>query len=154
MPETMSDREAIQYLYGRYSIEMDRNDEDGVAGCFTDDGEFLVSGTEPARGLDEIRDVVRRTAEGRPLHLTVNPWIKEIDGDVAHCEAYFLMLDPETGQTVAYGTYRDTPIRCADGRWRWKARRVDFSWASDEYLATREPKVVPREAAAADVEQL
>jgi uncharacterized protein (TIGR02246 family) len=143
MAEVMTDREAIQYLYGRYSIEMDRNNPDGVAGCFTEDGEFLVSGTPPARGHEEIREVVRRTTGGRPLHLTINPWIKEVDGDIAHCEAYFVMLDLKTGAPVAYGTYTDTPVRCADGSWRWKSRHVQFNWASEEYLATREPKVVP-----------
>jgi uncharacterized protein (TIGR02246 family) len=145
MPETMTAREGIQELYARYPISMDRDDEDAIADCFTEDGVFLISGQGRFQGADEIKPLVRRTAQGRPRHLTVNLWIREVDGDAARCEAYFLLIDLATGQTVAYGTYTDRPVRCPDGRWRWQERRVQFEWTSEEYAATREPKAVALE---------
>jgi uncharacterized protein (TIGR02246 family) len=147
MGETMTAREGIQELYARYPIEMDRDNAEELADCFTPDGLFLISGQGRFEGTEEIKALVPRTAKGRPRHLTVNLWIREVNGDEARCEAYFLLIDLKTGATVAYGTYTDRPVRGDDDRWRFKERRVQFEWTSEEYAATREPKAQPLETA-------
>ena len=145
MPETMTAREGIQALYARYPIEMDRDNAEELADCFLEDGLFIISGQGRFEGPEEIKGLVRRTADGRPRHITVNLCIREVDGDEARCEAYFLLIDVKTGQTVAYGTYTDQPVRCPDGQWRFRERRVQFEWTSEEYAAAREPKAIPLE---------
>ncbi len=145
MPETMTAREGIQELYARYPISMDRDDEEELADCFTEDGVFNISGQGLFEGPEEIKALVRRTANGRPRHLTLNLWIREVADGEARCEAYFMLIDLKSGQNVAYGTYTDRPVQGADGRWRWKERRVQFEWTSEEYAAAREPKAIPLE---------
>jgi uncharacterized protein (TIGR02246 family) len=143
----MSDRgdahAGIFELYGRYPQLIDGNDEEGLADCFTEDGAFRVSGQGHFVGREEIMRLVRDTAEGRPRHLTMNVWIREVDGDEADVKAYFLLIDLESGENVAYGNYHDSPVRCADGRWRWKQRRVQFEWTSEGYAAQDRAKAVP-----------
>lgn len=130
-------------LYARYPHMMDSDDEDGVADCFTDDGRFLISGQGDFKSHDEIRELVGRTAKGRPPHFTLNVWIQEVADGSARSSAYFLLIDPESGANVAYGRYTDNPVRCEDGRWRFAERRVQFQWTSEEYARSREPKPVP-----------
>jgi len=145
MPETMTAREGIMELYARYPHEMDADNADEVADCFTEDGRFLISGQGDFRTHEEIKELVLRTAKGRPPHITLNVWIREVDGDAARSQAYFLLVHPATGEIVAYGKYFDRPVRCGDGRWRFKERRVQFEWTSEEYAREREPKAVPLE---------
>jgi uncharacterized protein (TIGR02246 family) len=146
MPETMSAREGIMELYARYPTEMDADNADEVADCFTEDGRFLISGQGDFRSHDAIKELVLRTANGRPPHITLNVWIREVDGDSARSQAYFLLIHPKTGEIQAYGKYRDNPVRCDDGRWRFKERRVQFEWTSEQYAREREPKAVPLSA--------
>ncbi len=141
--ETISSREGIQELYGRYPFEMDADNEDELADCFTEDGLFLISGQGRFEGREQIRGLVRDTAAGRPRHYTVNLHIQEVDGDEARCRAYFLLVDIVTGENVAFGNYQDRPVRCADGRWRWRERRVQFEWTSAGYAAQDRAKAIP-----------
>ncbi len=145
MPETMSAREGIMELYARYPHEMDADNADEVADCFTEDGRFLISGQGDFRSHDEIKELVLRTADGRPPHLTLNVWIREVEGDTARSQAYFLLIHPKTGEIQAYGKYTDQPVRCPDGRWRFQERRVQFEWTSEAYAREREPKAVELE---------
>jgi len=142
MPETMTAREGIMELYARYPHEMDADNADEVADCFTEDGRFLISGQGDFRSHDDIRELVNRTAKGRPPHITLNVWIREVNDDSACSQAYFLLIHPATGAIQAYGKYSDNPVRCGDGRWRFKERRVQFEWTSEEYAREREPKAV------------
>ncbi len=143
----MSDRDAahagIFELYGRYPILIDANDEEGLADCFAEDGVFRVSGQGRFEGREEIMGLVRDTAEGRPRHLTLNIWIREVEGDRADVQAYFMLVDLDSGENVAYGNYRDRPVRCADGIWRWQERKVQFEWTSESYAAQDRAKAVP-----------
>lgn len=143
MAEPMTAREGIQELYARYAHEMDRDNAEEVADCFTEDGLFLISGQGSFDNHEDIKALVMRTAEGRPRHIAMNIWIREVDGDRARSQAYFQLLHLTSGEIVAYGTYTDQPVRCGDGRWRFKERRVQFEWTSESYAREREPKPVP-----------
>ena len=142
MHETMTAREGIMELYARYPHEMDADNAEGVADCFRPDGRFLISGQGDFRSHEEIKELVLRTAAGRPPHITLNVWIKDVKDGVAESMAYFLLIDPGNGAIVAYGKYSDRPVLCDDGRWRFQERRVQFEWTSEEYARTREPKPV------------
>jgi hypothetical protein len=143
MPETMTAREGIQELYARYAHEMDADNADEVADCFIESGVFNISGQGYFDNHEAIKALVLRTAEGRPRHIAINVWIRDVDGDEARSQAYFQLVHLKTGQIVAYGKYTDTPVRCDDGRWRFKERRVQFEWTSEAYAREREPKAVP-----------
>jgi uncharacterized protein (TIGR02246 family) len=133
----------IQELYARYPFEIDGNNEDELADCFTEDGVFVISGQGEFKGRESIRQVVRDSAEGRPRHLTLNLWIHDVQSEDARCRAYFMLVDLKTGNNVAYGNYSDAVARCPDGRWRFRERRVQFEWTTEEYAASRAPKAVP-----------
>jgi uncharacterized protein (TIGR02246 family) len=141
--ETMTAREGIQELYARYAHEMDRNNAEELADCFLDDGVFNISGQGRFENHEDIKELVRRTAEGRPRHMALNIWIREVTDDAARSQAYFLLVHLTTGAIVAYGTYADQPVRCPDGRWRFRERRVQFEWTAESYAREREPKPVP-----------
>jgi ketosteroid isomerase-like protein len=143
MTITQTDREGIQELYARYPFEIDGNNADELADCFTEDGVFHISGQGAFQGPDAIKEVVNTSVNGRPRHLTLNLWIREVTGDEARSQAYFMLVDTSTGQNVAYGHYSDQPVRCPDGRWRFKHRGVQFEWTTKEYAEARAPKAVP-----------
>jgi len=145
MSVTPEDHVGIHNLYARYPILMDQDDEEGLADCFTATGVFRISGQGRHEGPDQIKALVRKTAAGRPRHITINLWIKDVEDGVASCNAYFLLVDLKSGETVAYGTYTDTPVRCDDGVWRWRERRVQFEWTSEAYAAAGRAKAVPLE---------
>jgi uncharacterized protein (TIGR02246 family) len=125
--------EGITELYSRYAFAMDESAADALADCFVEDGAFRVSGMKACVGRQEIQAHVVRTVERRPRHQYSNLWIRAISDDVAHCSAYFLLIDAETGENAAYGTYDDEAVRCPDGFWRWRDRRVQFEWTSKRY---------------------
>jgi hypothetical protein len=137
------DHAGISNLYARYPILMDEDNEEGLADCFTEDGLFRISGQGNHQGAKEIASLVRKTAAGRPRHITINLWIRDVEDGSARCKAYFLLIDLDSGETVAYGTYTDNPVRCDDGVWRWRERQVQFEWTSEAYAAAGRAKAVP-----------
>jgi ketosteroid isomerase-like protein len=143
MSTNHTDHAGIFELYGRYPFEIDGNNEEGLADCFTEDGVFLISGQGRFEGREEIKGLVAATAEGRPRHLTLNLWIREVEDGRAQTQAYFMLVDLKTGENVAYGHYEDRPVLCEDGRWRWQERRVQFEWTSEGYGAQDRAKAVP-----------
>lgn len=121
----------IQELYSRYCFTYDRDDVDGFADCFVDEGVFAVGPREFVG--DEIGPIASR--HGRPRHQYLNLWVREVDGDDARSSAYFFVTERSTGQTVGFGDYEDTVRRCADGRWRFVRRDVHFMWQTPEERA-------------------
>lgn len=143
MPANGDDHAGIMELYGRYPQLIDLDDEGALADCFTADGVFLISGQGRFEGREEIEGLVGSTAAGRPRHLTLNVWIRAVEGDEAQVRAYFMLVDLESGQNVAYGHYNDRPVRGEDGVWRWRERRVQFEWTAESYAAQDRAKAVP-----------
>jgi hypothetical protein len=139
----MTAREGIQELYARYAHEMDSDNAEELADCFLEDGVFNISGQGRFDNHEDIKALVLRTAGGRPRHVALNIWIRGVEDDEARSQAYFLLIHLTTGAIVAYGKYHDQPVRCPDGRWRFKERRVQFEWTAESYAREREPKAVP-----------
>jgi hypothetical protein len=52
----------------------------------------------------------------------------EVDGDRARVDSYFARIDLDpTGSFIrAFGRYRDTLVRCPDGRWRFEHRIAEI----------------------------
>ncbi len=145
----MTDREGIQELYARYVFENDGNNPEGLADCFTPGGVFWITGQGRHVGPEEIGALIVATSVNRPRHHTLNLWIKEVNDDgTAYCRAYFHLLDLATGESSAYGNYEDWPVKCADGRWRFKERRVRFEWTSEAYASQGRAQAIPLEEGA------
>lgn len=123
----------LMTLYAKYCHVIDRNDAEGLATCFTDDGVFWVTGQGRFEGREQIMGLVEQTVDGRPRHHTLNVWVKARSDERAEVHAYFQILDLDTAETAAWGHYEDIAVRCADGNWRWLQRHVFFEWTSDKY---------------------
>ena len=136
----LRDREEIRELYSRYCFYVDMGMPDRFAASFSEDGVLWLSDRGSFRGREEIeRHVGGRT--GRTFHLIHNVSIDGIDGDKAVSHAYFQLLDPGTGATVAYGTYDDALVR-VDASWRWRLKKVNYVYRSEEYTCMADS--VPR----------
>jgi uncharacterized protein (TIGR02246 family) len=127
------DRVAILDLYSRYCFAIDASDAAAFGSCFLPDGVFDVVDRGRFAGREAIENMISSSAEGRPRHMYMNPWIKQIDGDSATATAYFLVLNPANGENMGYGHYEDDLVRDTDGAWRWRTRQVVFEWTSAAY---------------------
>jgi hypothetical protein len=68
----------------------------------------------------------------------------DIDGDVADVRSYLAVVRDDDGTPVlwVFGRYRDTLVRCADGKWRFRERvaEVESVLSRLPSLAYRWPK--------------
>jgi hypothetical protein len=126
----VADRERIRDLYGRYSMFADL-DADQVVGTFTDDGVLWVGGRGAFRGKVAIREYAGPRI-GRVVHFAHNISIRTIRGEIATAHAYFQDLDPNTGETLAWGAYDDILERI-EGAWYWKVKRVTVSFRAASF---------------------
>lgn len=122
----------IRDLYGQYVHALRDDDGEALADCFTAGAHFWLEHLEVV-GRAQIRELLTRMASGRPRHLTCDLWVVSCERDVAHCRAQLLLLDPDSGATVAFGIYEDIAVRETDRSWRWRERRVKLDWAADSY---------------------
>jgi hypothetical protein len=129
----LQDRDEIRELYARYCFYVDEGQPGGFAAQFTEDGVLWLSDRGSYVGRGEIEAHVARRS-GKTFHLIHNVAIDVIEGDVAHAHAYFQLLSPETGATVAYGTYDDA-LRRVDGSWKWDRKRVNYRFRTEAYAA-------------------
>lgn len=125
---------AIHNLFARYCFAIDGSNGPAFADCFTPDGRFVVTGREPVQGREDLMEFIAATSDNRPRHSYANLWVTEIDERTARAQAYFLLIDRETGENTAYGHYDDT-LECGEDGWRWSERRVIFDWISDTFAA-------------------
>ncbi len=114
--QRLEDIEAIKQLKARCSLLVDRDDAEGFAGLFTDDGVF-AGAFQSLEGHTALRAV---TFWPFMVHYTGNPII-EVDGDEAHGTWYFLRpyTDHEGQACWAGGLYEDDYLR-EDGLWKFR----------------------------------
>lgn len=129
-------REHARDLYGRYCFALDSNRPEELGACFTEGGVFSLVGVKDFEGRQAITELIAGTANNRPRHHALNIEILQASADRVESRAYFLLINRQTGNTVAYGHYEDIAVRDVDSVWRFEKRIVDFHWRGPEY-ATR-----------------
>jgi hypothetical protein len=130
-----AEREVLRNLH-RYAQTIDYGDEEGWVDCFAEDGVFdirarLQGSHQPNRlisGREELRAFIARHTRAPELwhkHMIVEP---VIDVDLAagtamnRCYLFVLMEAEEMPVVRVFGQYKDTLVRCDDGRWRFRHR--------------------------------
>jgi ketosteroid isomerase-like protein len=122
----LEDEQAIlDTLYG-YGHGLDYGHEDAWIDCWTEDAILDWPGRALMRGHAELRAGFRNHTHAPQAfhkHVVVEPRIV-IEGDRATVTSMYARLDRYEGgpKIRAFGRYRDTLVRCKDGRWRIKER--------------------------------
>lgn len=122
----LEDEQAIlDTLYG-YGHGLDYGHEDAWIDCWTEDAVLDWPGRALMRGHAELRAGFRKHTHAPQAfhkHVVVEPRIV-IEGDRATVTSMYARLDRYEGgpKIRAFGRYRDTLVRCKDGRWRLKER--------------------------------
>jgi SnoaL-like domain len=136
----VAEREILRTM-AQYSQAVDYNLEDEWVDCFTEDGvyapggavlpEWVMSIRRNLNGRDALQTFIRRRVEtikqnqvsAFSKHIPLVPLIT-VDGDSATVVSHFVGFGADDGVPVVrdLGRYRDTFVKCADGRWRIKER--------------------------------
>ena len=139
----LEDERAILGALRAYGHAIDYGDEERYRDLWTDDAAFDARGRVPGdvtrvvRGREALADFAAhfsRPPEGWHKHLVIEPLI-EVEGDVASATSYFAVLRDEGSQPIlwVFGRYRDTLVRCADGRWRFSLRIAEVESVDRRY---------------------
>lgn len=124
----------IQTLYSKYCFALDGGDGPVFGDCFTADGVFQLEERQ-FHGRATIQQIAGKPRGTRPPHVHSNLWVKKVEGSEAQASAYFLVLDPANGTVAGIGHYHDDLVRESDGLWRFKHRRITYTWQSPSYKA-------------------
>jgi ketosteroid isomerase-like protein len=128
----LEDERAILATLNAYGHAIDYGDGERYLDLWTEDAAFDARGrgdsdvTRVVRGHEGLADFAAhfsRPPDGWHKHLVIEPLI-EVDGDEASASSYFAVLrDEGEGPVVwVFGRYRDSLVRCRDGRWRFSLR--------------------------------
>ena len=139
----LEDERAILGALQAYGHAIDYGDEERYLDLWTDDAAFDARGrvqgdvTRVVRGREALADFAKRFSrppEGWHKHVVIEPLI-EVEGDVASATSYFAVLRDEGSQPIlwVFGRYRDTLVRCADGRWRFSLRIAEVESVNRRY---------------------
>ena len=128
--DQLIDRQDIVDCLSRFCRGMDRFDRDLVLSAFHADAE-IAAGEFVGGPVDLYEWACRMHAEGQIAthHYLLNNTC-EIDGDVAHCETYYLFAARNRDDTnwLAGGRYFDRQDRRA-GLWRIAVRANAIEWS-------------------------
>jgi ketosteroid isomerase-like protein len=136
--ERLEDERAILDAIAAYGQTIDAKDaaDPGFVDCFAADGRFAWRPTPDSgwtfdvRGRAALRQwfetLCERIPPGVELHATTNARILSLDGDRAQAESWYLIARDYGGRPGlrSTGRYRDTLVRCDDGRWRIAEREA------------------------------
>ena len=128
---SITDRLAIQDLYGRYCALRDTGDIEGWSRCFTEDAR--LSAQEEVQGRAAIAEIGRQRIAGA----ATNPWmngqhwnnnlIVEGDGQTARALCYLMYMGKRkaTGEfgITLQGMYEDELVKL-DGQWLFRSRKI------------------------------
>lgn len=144
MSDLALDHAEIRNLYSRYCFALDYGSTADLLDCFTPDGLFSLSDRGDFEGHEQIAVLIDASAESRNRHMIMNVLIDSLEGDTAEVRAYFLLMRTKDAETMSYGHYTDTAVRCPDGTWRWSAKRIHFDWRHDAYATRSEAQHVDK----------
>jgi ketosteroid isomerase-like protein len=126
--QALEDERAILDRLYAYGHSLDYGIRDAWLDCWADDA-VLKWPHETFTG----REAIGRAFDGHShapdayhKHFLVEPRVR-LNGDEAAAESYFARLNDSPGGPVmrSFGRYVDVLIRCADGAWRIRARRLE-----------------------------
>lgn len=116
-----SDRDLILQLLRDYAEHADANRYREWAELFEPDGILEAFGRQTV-GREKLERFISKAARG--MHGFEAPAI-EVEGERARAESRFRFVS-EDPATHSRGIYRDELVR-RDGKWRFAARRIEFS---------------------------
>lgn len=127
------DRQAIRAVVERYSRGVDRQDKDILLSCYhpdaiDDHGMFVGSAGEFFDWTMPSHLRMFCTHQ----HIVTNH-VCELDGDVAHCETYYMfagMTEEANQLAMSGGRYVDRMER-REGEWKIAARKCLVEWGSE-----------------------
>jgi hypothetical protein len=134
----------LRNLYAQYCFGLDYHDDAELLDCFEPDGTFSLSDRGDFQGHEAIQAILDASASTRNRHHILNLLIDEVDGDVARCRAYFILMRPDDAGIISWGHYRDEAVRSDDGKWRWRRKRVEFDWRSEDYAQRSESQTTDK----------
>jgi ketosteroid isomerase-like protein len=141
--QLLEDERAILAVLHAYGHAIDYGDEERYLDLWTHDAAFDARGrvqgdvSRVVRGREALADFAAhfsRPPQGWHKHLVIEPLI-EVEGDAASATSYFAVLRDEGNQPTlwVFGRYRDTLVRCADGRWRFSLRIAEVESVDKRY---------------------
>ena len=139
----LEDERAIHDTLNAYGHHLDYGREDAWIDCWTPDAILDWPGRALMQGHAALRQGFRKHTHAPAVwhkHIVIDPVIT-IDGDAATVLSMFARLDRYPGgpRIRAFGRYRDTLVRCADGRWRLRTRYPDIESIRTEAPLGAEP---------------
>jgi len=136
-----SDRDAILELLRDYAEHADANRFREWTELFEPDGILEAFGREIV-GREKLERFISKAARGK--HGFEAPTI-EIEGERARAQSAFRFVS-EDPASHSRGIYRDELVR-RDGRWRFAARRIEFSARGPDALESSSERAAPRRGA-------
>jgi uncharacterized protein (TIGR02246 family) len=123
----LADREAIRDLPPRYCDCIWRNDLDGLVNLFTEDGAFIVEGSEVeavSRGHTQLKKVYEKAiAEMNPRLFMHNHVVDLLGENRATGRCYVEVYSPKFAmKRVGLGYYEDEYAKVG-GKWKFASRR-------------------------------
>jgi ketosteroid isomerase-like protein len=131
--QELVDRAEIMDVYFRYARGVDRLDEELILSVFHEDA-IDWHGDVKATPQDFLAKYLERPTRGISQHHIGN-FTFDIDGDVAHCEAYYLMVGRLTDSSelmMSGGRYVDRFERRDGGPWKIAYRVLMREWRRTE----------------------
>jgi ketosteroid isomerase-like protein len=133
MVRELHDRQAIRAVLDRYSRGVDRQDKALLVSCYhpdaiDDHGMFVGPADEFFDWTMPSHLHLFRTHQ----HIVTNH-VCELDGDVAHCETYYMFvgMTVEGNQLAMSGGRYVDRMEKRDGDWKIAARKCLVEWGSE-----------------------
>ncbi len=123
----LEDRLDLQQLFIDYGRYLDAGDFDGYASCFAPDGVVNLGPVGRAEGPEEIKELMRKTLEGRTgnsYHLITSP-LFTIDGDTATSSVMWTVIQRDGNDQpvlTMVGRHEDEIVR-TDAGWKFRRRK-------------------------------
>jgi ketosteroid isomerase-like protein len=131
---TLEDKVIIQELIAKHNIDLDNKNIDDWTNSWTDDGVWNTPFGE-AKGKTDLKNMITQVtnefASGK-RHLSTNIIIESVPNNKASAQSYLIVTEAKrTPEVVASGTYSDTLMKDANGKWKFVQRKLDIDLVND-----------------------
>jgi ketosteroid isomerase-like protein len=131
---TLEDKVIIQELIAKHNIDLDNKNIDDWTNSWTDDGVWNTPFGE-AKGKTDLKNMITQVtnefASGK-RHLSTNIIIESVPNNKASARSYLIVTEAKrTPEVVASGTYSDSLVKDANGKWKFVQRKLDIDLVND-----------------------